>query len=95
MRILVVKMVHVGHNLGSRVIFFGLSNLVFDVDIGLLLSTPGEVADLAAEYEMHMIGVLSQVAGHLSLLPELRYDLWIRRIRRRTRGGGGGKGGIE
>ena len=51
MRILVVKMVHVGHNLGSRVIFLGLYNLVFDVDIGLLLSTPGEVADLAAEYE--------------------------------------------
>ena len=79
-----------GHDCGSRVIASGFSDLGFDVDVGPLLSTPGEVAYLAANSDIHVIGVSSQVDEHLSLLPALRDELRMRRIRRRTRGGGGG-----
>ena len=39
---------------------------------------------------MHVIGVLSQVARHLSLLTALRNKLRVRRRRMRTRGGARG-----
>ena len=48
-RILVVKMSNDGHNFGSRVIASGFSDLVLDVDVGLLFSTPGAVDDTAAD----------------------------------------------
>ena len=48
-------------------------NLVgFDVDIGPLFSTPGEVARQAVENDVHVVGVSSLAAGHLTLVPELR-----------------------
>ena len=81
--ILVVKMGQDGRNRGSRVISSGFSDLGFDVDIAPLFSTPGEVADLAADSDVHIIGVLSQAAGHLSLFPALREKLRMRRRRRR------------
>ena len=77
------------HNCGSIIIASGFSNLGFDVDIGLLFSTPGEVADLAADSNMHVIGVSSHAKRYLSLLPALRDRLSMRIRRRRTRGGGG------
>ena len=75
------------HNRGSRVIASGFSNLGFDVDIGPIFSTPGEVANLAVDSNVHVIGVSSQADRHLSLLPELREELRMRRRQRRTRGG--------
>ena len=47
------------HNCGSIVIVSGFSELVFDINVGLLLSTPVEVADMADDYDVHVIGVLS------------------------------------
>ena len=89
--ILLVKMGKYGHDCGSRFIAFGLSGLGFDVDLGPLFFTPGRVADLAADFNVHVIGVSSQAAGHLSLFPELRDDLRMRS--RRSRMGGRGQGG--
>ena len=48
----------------------------------------GEVDNLAADFDVHVIEVLSQADGNLSLLPELRDKLMMRRRRRRKRGGG-------
>ena len=84
-----------GQDCVSRVIASGFSNLGFDVNLGPLLSTMGEVTNLAADSNLHVIGVLSQADGHLSLLPALRDDLRTRRRRRRTREGGGGGGEDE
>ena len=70
--ILVVKMGKDGQDCGSRVIASRLSDLGFNVDVGPLFSTPGEVADLAANYNVHVIGVSSQASVYLSLLSELR-----------------------
>ena len=61
-RILVVKMVQDGHNCGSRVIASGFSELGFDVDVGLLFSTPGEGTNMAANSDVHVIRLLSQAA---------------------------------
>ena len=79
-----------GHNRGSRVVLYGFSDLGFYVNIGPLFSTPGEVDDLSADSDEHVIGVSSQVVEHLSLLPAFRDELRMRRRRRRT--GGGRKG---
>ena len=86
-------MIQDGYYCGSRVIAPGFSDLGFDVDIGLLLSALGEVANLAAYFDVHVIGVLSQVAVHLYLFPALRENLRMRRRRSRTREGG--EGGAE
>ena len=78
-----------GHYCGSRVKVSVFYDLGFDVNACLLLSTSGEVADLAADSDVNVIGVLSQAAVHLSLLRTLRDELRMRRRRRSTRGGGG------
>ena len=81
-----------GHYCGSRVKVSVFYDLGFDVNACLLLSTSGEVANLAADYGVHIIGVWYQAAVHLSLFPELRDKLRMRRRRRRTSWGRGGRG---
>ena len=79
-------MVQDDHDHGSRVVASVFFDLGFEVDVGPFFSTPGEVADLAADSNAYIIGVLSQAARHLSLLSALRDELGLRRIRRRTKG---------
>ncbi|MCH2412438.1 MAG: cobalamin-dependent protein, partial [Acidimicrobiales bacterium] len=57
---------------GQKVIATAFADLGFDVDIGPLFSTPGEVARQAVENDVHVVGVSSLAAGHLTLVPELR-----------------------
>jgi methylmalonyl-CoA mutase len=74
-RILVAKMGQDGHDRGQKVISTAFSDLGFEVEIGPLFSTPDEVARLAVENEVHVIGVSSLAAGHLTLVPALREAL--------------------
>ncbi|WP_037366028.1 methylmalonyl-CoA mutase [Amycolatopsis orientalis] len=74
-RILVAKMGQDGHDRGQKVIATGFADLGFDVDVGPLFSTPAEVARQASEADVHVIGVSSLAAGHLSLVPALRREL--------------------
>ncbi|MEV0065069.1 MULTISPECIES: methylmalonyl-CoA mutase [unclassified Amycolatopsis] len=74
-RILIAKMGQDGHDRGQKVIATGFADLGFDVDVGPLFSTPGEVARQASEADVHVIGVSSLAAGHLSLVPALRHEL--------------------
>ncbi|MFE5502406.1 methylmalonyl-CoA mutase [Amycolatopsis japonica] len=74
-RILVAKMGQDGHDRGQKVIATGFADIGFDVDVGPLFSTPGEVARQAIEADVHVIGVSSLAAGHLSLVPALRAEL--------------------
>ena len=71
-RILVAKMGQDGHDRGQKVIATAFADLGFDVDIGPLFSTPDEVARQAIENDVHVVGVSSLAAGHLTLVPELR-----------------------
>ena len=74
-RLLVAKMGQDGHDRGQKVIATAFADLGFDVDIGPLFQTPAEVARQAAEADVHIVGVSSLAAGHLTLVPELRGEL--------------------
>lgn len=74
-RILVAKMGQDGHDRGQKVIATAFADLGFDVDVGPLFQTPAEVALQAVEADVHIIGVSSLAAGHLTLVPALREEL--------------------
>ncbi|WP_128292507.1 methylmalonyl-CoA mutase [Afifella aestuarii] len=74
-RVLVAKMGQDGHDRGQKVIASAFADLGFDVDVGPLFSTPDEVARQAVENDVHVVGVSSLAAGHLSLVPALRQAL--------------------
>jgi methylmalonyl-CoA mutase len=74
-RILVAKMGQDGHDRGQKVVASALADLGFDVDIGPLFRTPAETARHAVENDVHIVGVSSQAAGHLTLVPQLRDEL--------------------
>ena len=70
-RILVCKMGQDGHDRGQKVIASAFADLGFDVDIGPLFATPDEAARQAVENDVHIVGVSSLAAGHLTLVPDL------------------------
>lgn len=74
-RILVAKMGQDGHDRGQKVIASAFADLGFDVDIGPLFATPDEAARQGVENDVHIVGVSSLAAGHLTLVPELKAAL--------------------
>jgi methylmalonyl-CoA mutase len=74
-RILMAKMGQDGHDRGQKVLATAFADLGFDVDVGPLFQTPAEVARQAVEADVHVVGVNSLAAGHLTLVPELRAEL--------------------
>jgi methylmalonyl-CoA mutase len=74
-RILIAKMGQDGHDRGQKVISTAFADLGFDVDVGPLFQTPEETAKQAVENDVHIIGVSSLAAGHLTLVPELKDEL--------------------
>ena len=74
-RILVAKMGQDGHDRGQKVIASAFADLGFDVDIGPLFATPDEVARMAVENDVHIVGASSLAAGHLTLVPDLKAAL--------------------
>ncbi|MBZ9996101.1 methylmalonyl-CoA mutase [Mesorhizobium sp. BH1-1-4] len=71
-RILVAKMGQDGHDRGQKVIATAFADLGFDVTVGAMFQTPEEIARLAIQHDVHIIGASSLAAGHLTLIPELR-----------------------
>ncbi len=74
-RLLVAKVGQDGHDRGQKVIATAFSDLGFDVDIGPLFQTPEEAARQAVENDVHVVGVSSLAAGHMTLVPSLRRAL--------------------
>ena len=74
-RILVAKIGQDGHDRGQKVIASAFADLGFDVDIGPLFATPEEAARQAVENDVHIVGVSSLAAGHLTLVPQLKAAL--------------------
>ncbi|EFO0746627.1 methylmalonyl-CoA mutase [Escherichia coli] len=70
-RILIAKMGQDGHDRGAKVIACAYSDLGFDVDLSPMFSTPEEIARLAVENDVHVVGASSLAAGHKTLIPEL------------------------
>ncbi|WP_192183738.1 methylmalonyl-CoA mutase [Mesorhizobium amorphae] len=71
-RILVAKMGQDGHDRGQKVIATAFADLGFDVTVGPMFQTPEEIARLAVQHDVHIIGASSLAAGHLTLIPELK-----------------------
>ena len=74
-RILVAKMGQDGHDRGQKVIASAFADIGFDVDVGPLFQTPEETAKQAVENDVHVVGISSLAAGHLTLVPALRKAL--------------------
>ncbi|EFE6910014.1 methylmalonyl-CoA mutase [Escherichia coli] len=70
-RILIAKMGQDGHDRGAKVIASAYSDLGFDVDLSPMFSTPEEIARLAVENDVHVVGASSLASGHKTLIPEL------------------------
>jgi methylmalonyl-CoA mutase len=74
-RILIAKMGQDGHDRGAKVIATSFADLGFDVDISPLFQTPEEVARMAMENDVHIVGASSLAAGHKTLVPQLIDEL--------------------
>jgi methylmalonyl-CoA mutase len=70
-RILVAKMGQDGHDRGAKVIASSFADMGFDVDLGPLFQTPGEVVQQAIDNDVHVVGISTLAAGHKTLVPEL------------------------
>ncbi|HVZ15185.1 MAG TPA: methylmalonyl-CoA mutase [Bauldia sp.] len=74
-RILVAKLGQDGHDRGQKVIASAFSDLGFAVEIGPLFQAPEDAARLAIEKDVHVVGISTLAAGHLTLVPALKRAL--------------------
>jgi methylmalonyl-CoA mutase len=74
-KILIAKMGQDGHDRGSKIVATGYTDLGFEVVIGPLFQTPIEAAKLAAENNVHILGISSLAAGHKTLVPQVITEL--------------------
>ncbi len=74
-RIMIAKLGQDGHDRGAKVVATGYADVGFDVDMGPLFQTPAEAAKQAVENDVHIVGVSSLAAGHLTLVPQIIAEL--------------------
>ena len=74
-RIMIAKLGQDGHDRGAKVVATGYADCGFDVDMGPLFQTPEEAARQAVENDVHVVGVSSLAAGHLTLVPQIIDEL--------------------
>ena len=70
-RMLVAKMGQDGHDRGANLVSSMFGDLGFEIVPGALFQTPQEVAVLALEKDVDVVGASSLAAGHKTLIPEL------------------------
>ncbi len=74
-RVMIAKLGQDGHDRGAKVVATGYADIGFDVDMGPLFQTPAEAAKQAVENDVHVVGVSSLAAGHLTLVPQIIAEL--------------------
>jgi len=74
-RVLLAKMGQDGHDRGQKVIASAFADLGYEVIIGPLFQTPEEVASLAVDEDVNVVGASSLAAGHLTMVPALKQAL--------------------
>ena len=74
-RIMIAELGQDGHDRGAKVVATGYADIGFDVDMGPLFQTPAEAAKQAVENDVHVVGVSSLAAGHLTLVPQIIAEL--------------------
>ena len=72
---MIAKLGQDGHDRGAKVVATGYADIGFDVDMGPLFQTPEEAAKQAVENDVHVVGVSSLAAGHLTLVPQIIAEL--------------------
>ena len=72
---LVAKIGQDGHDRGQKVIASAFSDMGFEIKVGPLFATPQDVAKFAVQSKVHVVGLSSLAAGHLSHVPELKAAL--------------------
>ena len=77
-RIMVAKLGQDGHDRGQKAVASAFADFGFEVVIGPLFQTPAEAAGEAVEAAVHVLGVSTLAAGHLTLTPELIAELKAR-----------------
>ena len=70
-KVLIAKVGMDGHDRGANVVAAGLVDLGFEVVSGPLFATPEEVAAMALEHDVHVVGVSTMAAGHRVLVPRV------------------------
>jgi methylmalonyl-CoA mutase len=73
--LLVAKIGQDGHDRGQKVIASAFDDIGFEVHVGALFATASEVANKAAAENVHIVGLSSLAAGHLTHVPELKAAL--------------------
>jgi methylmalonyl-CoA mutase len=73
--ILVAKVGQDGHDRGQKVIASAFADLGFAVEVGPLFQTAEEAAAQAIAADVHLVGVSSLAAGHLTMVPALKRAL--------------------
>jgi methylmalonyl-CoA mutase len=74
-RLLVAKLGQDGHDRGAKVVASGFADAGFDVDLAPMFQTPEEVARVAIDNDVHVVGISTQAGAHASLLPQLKAEL--------------------
>ena len=74
-RIMIAKLGQDGHDRGAKVVATGYADIGSDADMGPLFQTPEEAAKQAVENDVHIVGVSSLAAGHLTLVPQIIAEL--------------------
>ena len=80
-KIMIAKLGQDGHDRGQKAVASAFADFGFEVQIGPLFQTPSEAARDSADQGVHVLGVSTLAAGHLTLTPELMAEL-----KRRGRG---------
>lgn len=73
--IYIAKLGQDGHDRGQKAVATAFADMGFEVVAGALFQTPKEAARAAIEANVHIIGVSSLAAAHLTLMPELKAAL--------------------
>jgi methylmalonyl-CoA mutase len=68
---MVAKLGQDGHERGAKIIASAFGDLGFQVDMGPLFQTPEEAVKTAVQKKVHVLGLSSQAAGHLVLVPQV------------------------
>jgi methylmalonyl-CoA mutase len=68
-KILVAKIGQDGHDRGQKIIASAFGDFGFEVEVGPLFATPEEAACNAVEADVHVLGISTLAAGHLTLVP--------------------------
>ena len=74
-KVMIAKLGQDGHDRGQKAVASAFGDFGFEVEIGPLFQTPAEAVRSGIKADVHVLGVSTLAAGHLTLTPELIAEL--------------------